>query len=84
MLIKFYLGSEFAIFNMIIDIEKSLEMIESLDLIKFLIHIVMAGINTLFLIINSPSLLSIKGIVLLFGIYSICIHLSLSSRRCFL
>lgn len=78
MLIKLYLGSEFAIFNMIIDIDKSLEMIENLDLFKFLVHIVMAGINTLFLIINSPSLVSIKGIVLLFAIYSICIHLSLS------
>ena len=78
MLIKLYLGSEFAIFNMIIDIEKSLEMIENLDLFKFFVHIVMAGINTLFLIINSPSLVSIKGIVLLFAIYSICIHLSLS------
>lgn len=77
-LIKFYLGSEFTIFNMIIDIEKSLEMIENLDLFKFLVHIVMAGINTLFLIISSPSLFSIKGIVLLFAIYSICIHLSLS------
>ncbi|WP_300531440.1 hypothetical protein, partial [Peptacetobacter sp.] len=77
-LIKFYLGSEFTIFNMIIDIEKSLEMIENLDLFKFIVHIVMAGINTLFLIISSPSLFSIKGIVLLFAIYSICIHLSLS------
>ena len=38
----------------------------------------MAGINTLFLILNSPSLFSIKGIIVLFAIYSICIHLSLS------
>lgn len=77
-LIKFYLGSEFAIFNMIINIEESMKMIENLDIIKFIIHIIMVGINTLFLIINSPSLFSIKGIILLFAIYSICIHLSLS------
>lgn len=77
-LIKFYLGSEFAIFNMIINIDESMKMIEDLDLFKFIIHIIMSGINTFFLIINSPSLFSIKGIILLFAIYSICIHLSLS------
>lgn len=77
-LIRFYLGSESTIFDMIVDIDGSLQMIKDKELIKFLIHIVMAGINTLFLILNSPSLLSIKGIILLFMIYSICIHLSLS------
>lgn len=77
-LINIYLGSEFRIFNMIVNIDESIEMINNLEIIKFFMHIIMAGINTLFLILNSPSLVSIKGIIILFAIYSICIHLSLS------
>lgn len=79
-LIRLYLGSEAEIFDMIVNIDKSINMIESREIVKFILHILTAGIDTMFLILKSPSLKSIQGILILFSVYSISIHLSLSKK----
>lgn len=79
-LIRLYLGSEAEIFDMIVNIDKSINMIESREIVKFILHILTAGIDTMFLILKSPSLKSIPGILILFSVYSISIHLSLSKK----
>ena len=79
-LMTLYLGSEANIFKMIIDIEGSMEMIKNMDFIKYMFHMLTSGIDITFLIIKSPELFTIKGIIIMFMIYSIAIHLSLSKR----